>query len=155
MKSEAELLLFTASRAQLTREVIAPALQAGITVLADRFMDSTTVYQGVARAIPEESVRLINNFAVGDTKPDITFVLDLDLRLAKERMSQRAKPAGGGDRMEQQPDSFYEAVRRGYLDLASREPERVRLIDASQSIDVIEAQIWSHIEPHLAIPTPR
>ncbi len=149
MKPEAELLLFTASRAQLVREVIEPALTTGTTVVADRFLDSTTVYQGVARKIGADSVKFINDFAVGSTLPDITFVLDLDLQTANERLKNRPLPPDGVDRMEQQPPEFYEAVRAGYLKLAATTPSRVRLIDASKSPAEIEAGIWSHLSDKL------
>src|SRR5882724_10777487 len=100
MAPETELLLFTASRAQLVREVIAPALEAGTMVLADRFMDSTTVYQGVARKLDSAEVATINRFAVGGTLPDVTFVLDLDPAVARERMRNRPASVGAPDRME-------------------------------------------------------
>jgi len=151
MKPEAELLLFTASRAQLVREVIEPALAAGTTVVADRFMDSTTVYQGVARKIGTESVKFINDFAVGSTLPDITFLLDLDSATANARMKGRATPAGEVDRMEQQPAEFYEAVRAGYLKLARAEPERIRLIDASEPVEEIAGKIWTELEEKLKV----
>lgn len=83
---EAELLLFAASRAQLVREKILPALEAGRIVICDRFFDSTTVYQGVARSIPAEDTARINAFAIGDCLPDVTFILDLDRRISLERM---------------------------------------------------------------------
>ena len=103
MTPEAELLLFTASRAQLVREVIEPALASGKTVVADRFLDSTTVYQGVARKIEADTVKTINHFAVGGCLPDITFVLDLDSDKARKRMLARPESTGPVDRMEQQP----------------------------------------------------
>lgn len=148
MRPETELLLFTASRAQLTREVIEPALERSVIVLADRFMDSTTVYQGVARKIDSAVVSSINDFAVGVTRPDMTFVLDLDPGEARRRLLRRARPAGPPDRMEQEPEAFYAAVRSGYLSLAAREPERIRVIDASRSVEEIEQEIWKHLEPH-------
>lgn len=151
MQPEAELLLFAASRAQLVREVIGPALRSGTTVVADRFLDSTTVYQGVARKIDVLSVKFINDFAVGDLLPDITFVLDLDLEKANERLRLRPRPSGGIDRMEQQPPEFYEAVRAGYLKLADAEPRRVQLIDASKSADAVEEEIWTSLEPQIKI----
>lgn len=83
MTPEAELLLFTASRAQLVREMIEPALAKGVTIISDRFMDSTTVYQGVARAIDPAKVKAINEFAVGACRPDLTFVLDLGCQQAR------------------------------------------------------------------------
>jgi dTMP kinase len=142
MVPEAELLLFTASRAQLVRELVGPALAAGTTVIADRFHDSTTVYQGVARAIDAAKVDFINGFAVGMCLPDVTFVLDVDLDTARARMLSR-KPAPVQDRMEQQPAEFYAAVREGYLALARRERGRVHLVDASLGVEEVEACIWN------------
>jgi dTMP kinase len=155
MRPETELLLFTASRAQLVREIIGPALETGTSVVADRFLDSTTVYQGVARNIEPATVKFINDFAVGSVLPDITFVLDLDLEKANERLSSRPHPVHGVDRMEQQPPEFYEAVRAGYLKLAAMEPQRVRLIDASKSVPEIEREIWFHIEEKRKIDPPK
>jgi dTMP kinase len=143
MAPETELLLFTASRAQLVREVLLPALEQGMIVVADRFHDSTTVYQGVARRIDRDTVAMINRFAVGNCLPDITFVLDLDPVLARERLGGR--PSAGDDRMERQPEAFYTAVREGYLRLAEAEPARVQLIDASRD----EASIASEIREFL------
>ncbi|HEV2965942.1 MAG TPA: dTMP kinase, partial [Chthoniobacterales bacterium] len=114
MTPEAELLLFEASRAQLVRELIKPALERGECVIADRFFDSTTVYQGVARKLDKKTVRQLNAFAVGDTIPDITFFIDVDLKTAQARMKGWRRP----DRMEQEADEFYEKVRDGYLEHA-------------------------------------
>jgi len=144
MVSETELLLFVASRAQLVREIIEPALSSGATVIADRFLDSTTVYQGAARRLDANAVRFVNDFAVGACRPDITFVLDLDPAEGRRRVLRRPRPLGAensSDRMEEQPPEFYEAVRDGYLRLAEREPQRVCLIDASQSVNEIETLI--------------
>jgi dTMP kinase len=149
MKPETELLLFTASRAQLVRDVIEPALTSGKTVVADRFLDSTTVYQGVARKIEATTVKTINEFAVGGCMPDITFVLDLDSDKARKRVLARPQAAGPVDRMEQQPAEFYEAVRAGYLRLAIAEPARVRLIDASKSVAEIGDEIWARLQEKL------
>jgi dTMP kinase len=144
MTPEAELLLFAASRAQLIRRVIAPALAAGTWVIADRFLDSTTVYQGVARRLDYDSVCFINDFAVGDRLPDLTILLDLDTTEAQRRLSQR--PSHSPDRMEQLPPDFYESVRQGYLMLAREEPDRFRVIQAARPIEVVEAEIWDHVE---------
>ncbi len=135
---EAELLLFAASRAQLVREVIRPALQAGGIVISDRFLDSTTVYQGIARKIPPEATARINAFAVGDCLPDRTFLLDLDRPTALARMSGQHRSA---DRIERESEEFFEAVRMGYLALAAREPGRIRILDASKTPGEIAAQI--------------
>lgn len=139
LTDESELLLFAASRAQLVREVIAPALERGTWVIADRFLDSTTVYQGVGRGLRVESVEQINAFAVGETMPDLTFLLDLDAATGHARAvaATGEKP----DRMESQPIAFFEKVRQGYLELAQREPNRISLIDASDSIEGVAGQI--------------
>ena len=145
MTPEAELLLFTASRAQLVRRVIEPALEAGSWVLADRFMDSTTVYQGVARRLDHEAVRLINGFAVGGIRPALTFLLDLSPEEGRLRLLRRPRPLGA-DRMEQMPPDFYEAVRQGYLMLARDEPERFRLIHAGRSVEAVEEEVWEQVK---------
>ena len=139
MTPESELLLFEASRSQLVREIIKPALERGICVIADRFFDSTTVYQGAARRLDREMVERLNAFAVGDCVPDITFVLDVDAATAQSRMQQKPRKA---DRMEQQPAEFYERVRQAYRELAVREPKRVVLIDGSRDPDEGESEIW-------------
>src|SRR5262245_13193675 len=125
MTAEAELLLFEASRSQLVREVIKPALEHGMCVIADRFFDSTTVYQGAARNLDREMIERLNAFAVGDCVPDITFVLDVDAATAEARMQHQRRKA---DRMEQQPAEFHERVRRGYRELATHEPVRIVLV---------------------------
>jgi dTMP kinase len=138
MTAETELLLFEASRSQLVRETIKPALERGLCVIADRFFDSTTVYQGAARKLDREMVERLNAFVVGDCVPDITFVLDVDAATAASRMQKPRK----ADRMEQQPAEFYERVREAYRELARREPNRVVLIDGSRDANQIENEIW-------------
>src|SRR6266699_754020 len=120
MTPETELLLFEASRSQLVRETIKPALERGLCVIADRFLDSTTVYQGAARKLDRQIVEQLNAFAVGDCVPDITFVLDADVTTAASRMQNPRRP----DRMEQEPTEFYERIREAYRQLAKREPNR-------------------------------
>lgn len=146
MTPETELLLFAASRAQLVREVIRPAIDCGAVVLCDRFFDSTTVYQGVARALDPKEVAAINAFAVGGTLPDVTLLLDLDATEGKRRASARKGPA---DRMEQEESGFYEAVRRGYLKLAADHPSRIAVIDASGDVDSVEAAITAVLKDRL------
>ena len=138
MTPETELFLFEASRSQLVREIIKPALARGMCVIADRFFDSTTVYQGAARKLDRRIVDRLNAFAVGDCVPDITFVLDVDAATAKSRMRQPRAP----DRMEQQPAEFYERVREGYRQLAAHDAKRIVLIDASRDVDQVENEIW-------------
>jgi len=138
MTPEAELLLFEASRSQLVREIIKPALERGVCVIADRFFDSTTVYQGAARKLDRPMIEGLNAFAVGNCVPDVTLVLDIDAASAKSRMQKPRRP----DRMEQQSPDFYERVREAYRELAAREPNRVVLIDGSPDADEIENEIW-------------
>jgi dTMP kinase len=145
MTPETELLLFEASRSQLVRELIQPALDRGSVVICDRFADSTTVYQGVARRLDPEMVREMNDFAVGNCWPDLTFLLDIDIETARARMLRRVRPAGGMDRMEQEPVQFYQDVCVAYRQLAEREPDRIQVIDGRSSATEIEQQIWRAI----------
>jgi dTMP kinase len=146
MTPEAELLLFAASRAQLVREVVEPALAAGTDVISDRFLDSTTVYQGVARRLDAADVRRINSFAVGARMPDITFILDLAASEARGRVFDRPGAATAPDRIEREPIAFYERVRAGYLELAASDPARFRVLDAAQSRDALAAQILHTVQ---------
>jgi dTMP kinase len=142
MTPETELLLFEASRSQLVREVIKPALERGICVIADRFFDSTTVYQGAARKLDPEMIERLNAFVVGDCVPDMTFVLDVDAATTQSRMQRERRKA---DRMEQQPAEFYERVREGYRELAMHEPKRIVLVNGSRDPDEIESEIWEKL----------
>jgi dTMP kinase len=147
MKPETELLLFEASRSQLVREVIAPALERGLCVISDRFFDSTTVYQGAARKLDWKFVEQLNAFAVGDFVPDITFVLDIDLKTAQSRMQAPRRP----DRMEQESPEFYERVREAYRELATRQRDRIAVIDGSCDADAIELEIWKTLLSRLPV----
>ena len=141
---EAELLLFAASRAQLVRETIAPTLAAGGLILCDRFLDSTTVYQGVARKLALPAVAAINDFAAGSRRPDITFLLDLPSADALARLQRRSLWANlPPDRMELELPAFYEQVRAGYLALAELHPERFVTLNAALSPDDLERRVWT------------
>ena len=146
MAPETEVLLFEASRAQLVRETIQPALEKGTVVISDRFFDSTTVYQGVARKLSPDIVATLNSFAVGNARPDLTFILDIDVEIARARMLRRVRPVAVKDRMEEEPVEFYERVCQGYRELANREPGRFILIDAVQSPEAIDDQIWDAVQ---------
>jgi dTMP kinase len=146
MVPETELLLFAASRAQLVRQEILPALRGGRIVISDRFLDSTTVYQGVARKIAPEIVGSINRFAAGPRLPDLTFLLDMDPADACARLAGRSKEKR--DRMEEMPFAFYAAVRRGYLELAARERDRIHLLDATKSESQIASEIRAALRAH-------
>lgn len=147
MTPETELLLFAASRAQLVREKIRPLLESGTFVILDRFLDSTTVYQGIARGLPLESVRAINHFAIGGTLPNLTLVLDMDSATAWQRIHQSGREL---DRMESQPQSFFEKVRQGYLEVAQAEPQRIQVIDAGASPEAVHAAVWERVAAGLA-----
>lgn len=149
--AEAELLLFAASRAQLVREVIQPALKRGAILLCDRFLDSTTAYQGAARALNSDHVAMINQIATGGLIPDITLLLDQDISLGRARMSERNKKMETPDRMEQEPEAFYEAVRKEYLNLAAAEPDRWIVIDASQHPEQVAEQILNELNKKCSV----
>ena len=143
MTAETELLLFAASRAQLVREVIAPAITEGKIVLCDRFMDSTTVYQGVARKLKSGPVQMINTFAVGDVVPDVTVVIDLPAEIGFERIRHRATDLP--DRMQEENIEFYRKVREGYLMLAKALPERFIVADGAKQPEEVEKFIWKEL----------
>jgi dTMP kinase len=147
MCAETELLLFTAARAQLVREVIAPALLRGAVVLSDRFLDSSTVYQGIGRNLAADPVAQINRFAVGNVMPDLTIVIDVPEEVSLARLKQRASDLP--DRMERENIGFYKKVREGYLVLAKGMPERFIVVDGTKSEDAIEKKIWSEVQARL------
>jgi dTMP kinase len=134
MVIESEILLFSASRAQLVREKIRPFLDEGYYVISDRFHDSTTAYQGYGRGISLESVLHINYVAIENTIPDITFFIDIPVSVSANRKNLK-RPAEL-DRIEISQDHFYEKVRNGYLQLAGQE-KRFRVIDGTLNIGEI------------------
>ncbi|WP_455138824.1 dTMP kinase [Thermophilibacter sp.] len=136
MAAECELMLYEASRAQLVREVIEPALARGAAVLCDRFYDSTYAYQAGGRGLPDELVRRANALGSCGLAPDRTLVLDLDPELAYARAT-----AGGADRMEAEGLAFQRRVRDAYLRLAAEEPDRVRVVDASGERDEVAVRL--------------
>lgn len=135
----AELLLYAADRAQHVRQLVLPALTAGQIVLSDRFYDATTVYQGYGRGFDLELVNRLNELAAGGLKPDLTLLFDLDVEVGLNRTHKRGDQAAGAgaqpDRLDREPLEFHQRVRRGYLELASREPERFSIIPAAGSIE--------------------
>jgi len=143
MFAEAELLLFSASRAQLVREKILPYLQKGIYVLSDRFHDSSTAYQGYGRGVPLDIVNQVHNLAIGETIPELTFFIDIPVGIANERRKKKSK--GKLDRIELSEIEFYNRVRSGYLEIARKE-ERFKVIDGTQTIETIQNQIISELE---------
>ncbi len=166
MTSEAELLLMNASRAQLVREIIRPMLATGQVILCDRFFDSTTAYQGYGRELDLKKVAEVIDFAVGETRPDLTLLLHvpiavsearrqtrqamlLDVPQKKNRKQVATLPFAETlrDRMEEADRTFFERVEKGYLAIASAEPDRIKQIDATQSMESVTHEIWKLVEP--------
>lgn len=147
LTAEAELLLMNASRAQLVREVIRPAIAAGEIVLCDRFYDSTTVYQGTGRGLNAAHVQRVIEFAAGETRPDLTLLLKIPLKISEERRARRAET----DRFEQADRTFFERIEAGYTALAAAEPDRIRVIQADQPLDSVAATIWQVVSERLKI----
>ena len=145
LTAEAELLLMNASRAQLVREVIRPAIAAGEIVLCDRFYDSTTVYQGTGRGLDAAQVQNVIEFAAGETRPDLTLLLQIPLKTSEERRARRAET----DRFEQADRAFFERIEAGYTALAAAEPDRIRVIQADQPLDSVAATIWQVVSERL------
>lgn len=151
MTSEAELLLMNASRAQLVREVIRPALARGEIIVCDRFYDSTTAYQGYGRQLDLQTVENIINLAVGDTRPDLTLFLKVPQSISEERLrSRQATMPFIRDRMEEADRAFFERVAHGYEAIANAHPHRIRVISAAGSVAEVQAAIWRVVAPLVA-----
>lgn len=143
--AEAELLLMFASRAQLVREVILPALIRGAWVLSDRFTDASFAYQGGGRGIDVARIAGLESWAAG-IAPDLTLLLDVDVGQGLARARGRGEP----DRIEQERESFFERVRAAYLARAAAEPDRFRVVDASQSAEAVLADVGAVLSTWLA-----
>lgn len=138
--AKAELLLYMASRAQIVEEIIEPAIHSGKIVLCDRFNDSTLAYQGGARGLNMEALKYICHFVCGKVQPQVTFYLDIDPVIGLERTRKLCKAesnAGEMDRIEAEAVSFHHRVRNTYLEIAREDPERVIILDASQTLEVV------------------
>lgn len=152
----AELLLYMADRAQHIHELIRPALMNGKTVVCDRYFDATLVYQGFARGLSIRLIKQLHQLLFDDLKPDVTLLLDLSPQLGLERAWQQlnnGQRSGDESRFEAEALAFHEKVRAGYLELARLEPDRFRIVDASQSQDEVFSaireivlSIFKHIE---------
>ena len=151
MTAEAELLMMNASRAQLVREIIRPALAAREIVLCDRFCDSTTAYQGYGRGLDRRCVREIIEFAVGATKPDLTLLLHVPQAVSEQRRASRNAATGlVRDRFEEADSAFFQRVENGFLEIAAAEPHRVKLITATAAIPAVSEEIWALVAPLVA-----
>ena len=148
MTAETELLLMNASRAQLVREVIRPALAAGEIILCDRFYDSTTAYQGYGRQLDLKMVRSIIEVAVGDTRPDLSLLLLVPPEVSQQRrLARQSTLPFMRDRMEEADRSFFDRVAQGYHAIAAAEPRRVRSLDATGSVAAVQKAIWKLLQP--------
>jgi dTMP kinase len=146
LAERAELLLFTASRAQLMDQVIIPALEKGVWVLCDRFIDSTMAYQGYARGMDIGMLDRINDFAICERRPDLTILLDLEVERGFQRLEERyADGNGSHDRFERETLDFHRRVRDGYHRLAENNPERFRIIHADQPVKTVAADVWEAV----------
>jgi len=141
MSNETEALLMTASRAQLTREVIIPKLKEGFVVVADRFQDSTIAYQGGGRGLDISFLEMLNLFATNHLIPNMTFYIDIS---AKEGLKRTI--SNEFDRIENAGEAFQVRVRNEYLNLIKKEPQRVFLVDGTKTVTEIHEEIWSKIE---------
>lgn len=139
-----ELLLYEAARSEITDHEIRPLLKSGHIVLCDRFYDSTTAYQGYGRGLDIAMVKRLHRVAVGEIRPDLTLLFDIDLKTASARLGEKR------DRLESQPRAFFSRVRRGFLEIASREKSRVKVIDGSGSAEDIFVQVKKHLLRKLA-----
>jgi len=147
LNERAELLLFTASRAQLMDHVILPTIESGDWVLCDRFIDSTMAYQGYARGMDISTLDSINSFAIGGHTPDLTILLDLEVEAGFQRLEDRyADSEESHDRFEREARDFHHKVREGYHQLAAREPNRFVVINSDRSIETVSSDVWNAVQ---------
>jgi len=140
VSSNCESFLFLADRAQHIDILIKPTIENGDIVLCDRHIDSTVAYQGYGRGLDLDRINYLNNLATSGLKPDLTFIFDIDLETS---LTRRGKAR---DRMESSGDDFFERVRTGYIEIANQEPNRVKLLDGSKSVETIHSEILQYIK---------
>lgn len=136
MHPRTEILLFLASRAQFVEEIVQPALMAGKWVLCDRYADSTLAYQGYGHQMDLDTLRRLLKFATGGLKPDLTFLLDIEVQAG---LTRKRKAGSEWNRLDAYPPEFHHRVRQGYLELARQEPERWVVVDAGQPAEVVQS----------------
>ena len=150
MFAETELLLMNASRAQIVREVIRPALADGEIVVCDRFYDSTTAYQGYGRELDLKMVQSMIDIAVGGLRPDLTLLLTISQEISELRRAMRQSSLPFvRDRMEEADQKFFERVAKGYAAIAAAEPDRFRTLSGENSVETVCAEIWKFVQPVL------
>ncbi|NLD91996.1 MAG: dTMP kinase [Fibrobacter sp.] len=146
MVNECEILLYCAARAQHVREKIIPEVASGKIVLCDRFQEATFGYQGYGRGIPLDVLKTVNTYATGGLNPDLTFIFDLSVETSAVRMAKINKAK---DRLEQNSAEFFQKIRDGFLNMAKSSPERIKLINAEQSIEQISEEVINLIQKHI------
>jgi dTMP kinase len=150
MTAQAELLLMNASRAQLVREVVRPALAAGEIIVCDRFYDSTTAYQGYGRQLDMKMVQAVIDIAVGETRPNLTLLLTVPHEISELRRAKRQSTLPFmRDRMEEADRKFFARVEEGFKTIAASHPNRVRMVDGSAPMEVVCEKIWELVQPVL------
>jgi len=146
--AHAEAILFAAARDDHLSQTIRPALARGKWVISDRFADSTRVYQGVLSNVDARVIARLERLTVGDTRPDLTFVLDVPAEIGLERAARR-RGNGAGDRFEAEALDFHKKLREAYLELAAREPDRCAIIDATSAPDAVADAVWAVVNTRL------
>ncbi|MGE3308839.1 MAG: dTMP kinase [Limisphaerales bacterium] len=154
MVPEAELLLMNAARAQLVREVIQPALDAGEVVVTDRYFDSTVAYQGWGRGLDLARVREVVALAVGSTVPDLTLLFDVPPEVSAARRRARGLESGdspGVDRFEREDEEFFDRVAAGFRAVAESDPARVVVVDGSEGVEAVSERVWEIVRARLEL----
>ena len=142
MSDDAELLMMFAARAEHIKKVIQPALDAGQYVLCDRFTEATYAYQGGGRQLDVSKIADLESWVQGDLRPDLTIILDAPVEVGRERAGKRSAP----DRIEKEKNDFFDRVRNAYLDLAKQHPDRICTVDASLTLEQVQAQIKQQLQ---------
>ncbi len=143
VSNRCESFLFLADRAQNIDVIVNPAIEQGKIVLCDRHTDSTVAYQGYGRGLDINEINMLNNLATGGKKPDLTFVFDIDVETSMKRVGSEK------DRMEKAGVEFHNRVRNGYLELAKQEPNRIKVIDATKSVEEIHQNVINIINSYI------
>jgi dTMP kinase len=149
MCDDTELLLMFAARAQHLAQLIEPALQSGQWVLCDRFTDATYAYQGGGRGLDVQRIAQLEQWVQGDRRPDLTLLLDVPVEIGMQRISTREETQGQKDRFERERSEFFDKVRQGYLDRATKFPQQFQIIDASQSLELVQQQLREAIDAYI------
>ena len=149
MSARTELLLYEAARTQHVDEIIIPALEKNIIVICDRFYDATFAYQGYGRGIDLDIIEHINNFAINKVKPVLTILLDIEVSIGLEKSLRLSKDSflmGESDRIEQEDIGFHKRVQEGYLSLAQKEPERIKVVTVKNEVNETQSEIQKHVD---------